>query len=175
MGARVGLKIDSGRLGKSFGHGESRVDPSIRIALTLAASTAGIFAAGWFLVVIRRRRRRTPEELERLRRLDVNRRGRIASGEILDLMETAPGVMACLAAYRYDVTGVTYQATQDLSALPAVLELVRRRVGRTVSVKYDPRIPANSILACEEWSGVPQAESKIFSPFSSSAGIAENS
>jgi hypothetical protein len=152
------------------------VDPSIRLTLTLAASTAAVFGAAWVIVLIRRRRRRSPEEMERLRRLGVNRRGRIASGEILDVMEPPPGTPgARLVAYRYDATGVTYHAAQDLSALPAVLALVKRRVGRTVSVKYDPRVPANSILACEEWSGVPQAEIPMPSPAPSSARVAENS
>jgi Protein of unknown function (DUF3592) len=144
--------------------------------LTLAASTAAVFASAWLVVLVRRRRRRSPEEVERLRRLEVNRRGRMATGEILDLMEPEPGTSgARWVAYRYDAAGVTYQAAQDLSALPAVLALVKRRVGRTVSVKYDPRVPANSILACEEWSGVPRTENQTNSPAPSSAQVAENS
>lgn len=129
--------------------------------MTLAASVAVIFLAAWIIVRVRRWRRRSPEEIERLRRLDINGRGRIAAGQILDLTEPEPGKPGSrLVIYKYDIAGVTYEAAQDICALPAVVALVRRRIGRIVSVKFDPRVPANSILACEQWSGVPEGDNK---------------
>ena len=113
------------------------------------------------MVRVRRWRRKSPEELEKLRRLDVNRRGRIVSGQILDLSEPESGKPGPrLLLYKYDAAGVTYEAAQDVCALPAIVQLARRRIGSIISVKYDPRVPSNSIVACEEWSGLPQAENK---------------
>jgi hypothetical protein len=147
--------------GESSRHGEAKLNPTLRLTLTLAAATAGVFLAGWVVIRVRRWRRKSPEEIERLRRLDVNRRGRIAAGQILDLSEPEPGKPGPrLLLYKYDATGVTYEAAQDIAALPATVQLARRRVGSIVSVKYDPRVPTNSIVACEEWSGLPSAESE---------------
>jgi hypothetical protein len=108
-------------------------------------------AWGWFL----RWRRKDPAELERLRRLDINRRGRISAGRILEWVEPqAAGTKSVLVSYSYEVAGVTYEAAQDISALPEIASKARLLSGQTASVKYDPKRPANSIIACEEWSGV---------------------
>lgn len=127
--------------------------------MILASFSAGVFVAAWAWVRFLRRRK-TPEELERQRRLDVNRRGRITSGRIVDFVEpeAAPGTR--LVVYKYEFAGVTYEAAQDLSALPSVLALARHATDRVVSVKYDPKIPTNSIIACEDWCGVPGGEEK---------------
>ena len=135
------------------------MDPSTRLLVTLAASVVAIFLAVWIIVRIRKWRRRSPEEIERKRRLDINHRGRIVAGQILDLTEPQPGNPGPqLLIYKYDITGVTYEAAQDICALPAIVQLARRRIGSIVSVKYDPRVPTNSIVAYEEWSGLPSAE-----------------
>ncbi len=137
------------------------MDQNTRLIATLAASVAGVFLVAWIIIRIRHWRRRSPEEIEKLRRLDIHRRGRIVSGQILDFTEPESGKPgARLVIYKYDVAGVTYESAQDICALPRIVTLVRRRIGRVISVKVDPRVPANSILACEQWSGVPEAESK---------------
>jgi hypothetical protein len=78
----------------------------------------------------------------------------------VDLLEPdgtpAPGH---LIVYTYEVAGVTYEAAQDISALPQVAGAAHGLAGQTVSVKYDPRRPTNSIIACEEWSGLKETES----------------
>jgi hypothetical protein len=133
----------------------------MRLPVTLAASAAAVFLTAWIVIRVRRWRRRSPEEMEKLRRLEVNRRGRIVAGQILDMAEPEPGKPGPRwVMYKYDITGVSYEAAQDICALPAIVALARRRIGRIISVKYDPRVPTNSILACEEWSGVPESESK---------------
>ena len=104
-------------------------------------------------------RRKDPAELERLRRLDVNKRGRISAGRIVDLVEVeAAASKPSLVVYSYEVAGVTYQAAQDVTALPEIANIVQFLPGRTASVKYDPKRPANSIIACEEWSGLGNRE-----------------
>jgi hypothetical protein len=131
------------------------------LTVTLAASAAGAFLAAGIMIRVRRWRRRSPEEIERLRRLSVNAGGRITAGEITDIIEPEAGKPGSqLVAYKYDINSVTYEAAQDMTALPVILADIKRRVGRIVSIKYDPRLPTNSILACEEWSGVPETEAR---------------
>ena len=108
--------------------------------------------------VFLRWRRKTPAELERLRRLDVNKCGRIIAGRVIDLLEAeTDGSKSALLVYSYEVAGVTYEAAQDLAALPEIAARARVFSGRTASVKYDPKRPGNSIIACEEWSGLGEA------------------
>jgi len=130
----------------------------LTLGLAAAAVTAGLGA--WLLASLKRWRRKSPEEIERQRRLDVNRWGRIAVGHVVDLVELdgtpAPGR---LIVYTYEVAGVTYEAAQDISALPYVVAAAHGLAGQTASVKYDPRRPTNSILACEDWCGISEIAS----------------
>jgi hypothetical protein len=52
------------------------------------------------------------------------------------------------------VAGATYAAAQDVSALPEIAAAAPFLPGHTTSVKYDPKQPTNSILACEDWCGI---------------------
>ena len=106
-------------------------------------------AAIWWLVRNYLRGRPTPDEIERRRRGTLHREGKMGDGEIVDV-ETA----SALIAYSYSVAGVTYTASQDLSALQQLLPPDVMTMVGPVSVKFDPRNPANSIVLCEEWSGL---------------------
>ena len=55
--------------------------------------------------------------------------------------------------YSYGVRGVEYTASQDVTMLQEYLPHDYSEVG-PVSVKYDPRNPANSIVVAEQWSGL---------------------
>jgi hypothetical protein len=91
--------------------------------------------------------------------LAVNHRGRIAAGRILDLLDPDPQRPARrTVVYVYEVAGVKYEASQDVSALESVAAAAPRLLGQPVSVKYDQKNPMNSIIACEEWSGVPRVK-----------------
>ena len=57
--------------------------------------------------------------------------------------------------FQYELRGVRYFASQDVSVLGAYLPEDMTRLIGPVSVKYDPRNPANSIVVCEEWTGLP--------------------
>jgi hypothetical protein len=59
--------------------------------------------------------------------------------------------------YHYELAGVEYSTSQDVSALAAMLPADLSRLIGPVSVKYDPRNPANSIIICEDWSGLGPA------------------
>ena len=58
-----------------------------------------------------------------------------------------------LVFYTYAVRGVEYTASQDVSKLAEKIPPDLSNVP-SVSVKYDPKNPANSIILAEEWSGL---------------------
>ena len=115
--------------------------PAAAVAVALAALTGLII---WLVV----RRRPTPEELEKRRRLMVNRDGRTVEGEISD---ADPHRLY----YIYTVRGVEYAATQDIDSLLEFLPCEPCRVVGEIGVRYLRNNPANSIVVCEEWSGLP--------------------
>jgi len=123
----------------------------------VAVGVAAIAGAGvWAWKTLRRWRRKSPDEIERLRRLQVNACGRIGWGRILELAEpVAGGPAGPTLLYEYEVSGVTYEAAQNVSALPEVAAAAPFLPGQTTNVKYDPKQPTNSILACETWCGIP--------------------
>jgi len=105
---------------------------------------------------MRRWHRKSPDEIERLRRLGVNECGRIGFGRIVELADPLKdGPAGPILLYDYEVAGVTYEAAQDLSALPEIAAAAPFLPGQTTRVKYDPKQPTNSILACETWCGIP--------------------
>jgi len=125
----------------------------------VAGAAAVAWAAVWALRTVRGWRRKSPEEVERLRRLGVNACGRIVSGRIVELAEPVPdGPAGPILLYQYEVAGVTYEAAQDLSALPEIAAAAPFLPGQPASVKCDPKQPTNSILACEAWCGIPELE-----------------
>lgn len=89
----------------------------------------------------------TPEERERQRRS-----GLVALGKMGDAMVME--IRGDLLFYSYDVRGVEYTASQDLSLLKTYIPTDLSVVVGAVSVKYDPKNPANSIVLSEEWSGL---------------------
>jgi len=113
----------------------------IEVLCALAAAIAGL--AIWAFL----RKSSTPEKREVKRRLAINAQGRLGDALITEVGDD-------VLYYTYTVRGVQYAASQDASSLrdrlPAAPE---RLIGRT-GMKYLTRNPANSILLCEEWSGL---------------------
>lgn len=107
----------------------------------LAASAAAASA------VIGLRRRPDPAEREKRRRLDVNIAGRLADGSIIDVTEST-------VYYSYSVHGVGYTAAQDVEPVRELIACAPDKLIGPVSVKYLPANPANSIIICEDWSGL---------------------
>ena len=95
------------------------------------------------------RRKPTPEEMERRRRLKIHQEGKMGDGEIED-------VEGGLIVYSYSVAGMAYTASQDTTGLEAALPANPMTLIGPVRLKFDPRNPANSIVLCEEWSGLRQ-------------------
>jgi len=103
-----------------------------------------------------RRKRKTPEELEKERRDWINAVGRITDGTVIDVHELPSGNngSAQLLIYQYDVAGVSYEASQDVTYLRQLINLHSCRLGLPTSVKYDPHNPGNSIVVSESWIGL---------------------
>lgn len=132
-----------------------RLGSSPHLAVILMAAAAVVLFMALGIILLSRRRRKTPEELERLRRLAINRRGRVTYGQIVDMLEPQPGRQgARLVVFKYEVASVKYEAAQDIHALPGVVVQVRQATGQMVRVKYMVDRPGDSIIACEEWSGL---------------------
>lgn len=123
-------------------------------ALILAGS--GAVLAAYLLL---RRKPKTAEDLERQRRGWLDRIGRITDGTVIDVQEMpATGVhkSASLLIYHYDVAGVSYEASQDVTYLRQWINLHSCRLGLPTSVRYDPQNPGNSIVVSERWMGLRQ-------------------
>lgn len=89
----------------------------------------------------------SPEERERRRRLWLVVQGKMGDATVLDLRENH-------LFYSYAVRGVEYTASQDVTALNGYLPADLTALVGPISVKYDARNPANSIVLAEEWSGL---------------------
>ena len=94
-----------------------------------------------------KRSRVSAEELERRRLAALNASGKMGDATLLEVREN-------LVFYSYDVRGVEYTASQDLSAFAALLPADPSAVNGVVYVKYDARNPANSMIVSERWSGL---------------------
>lgn len=127
------------------------------LSIGIAAGTAVVAIAAGAVYYLKRRQKKDPAELERLRRIALGRTGRIVSGEITGLIEPDGTNTTMLLVYRYDISGVTYEVTQDVSTMPAVASEASHLVGCAISVKYEVKHPTNSIVVCEEWSGIRAA------------------
>ena len=89
-------------------------------------------------------------ELERRRRIALHSRGKMGDANLLEFREQ-------VVFYTYDIAGVGYSACQDLAGLEPLLPADRWSTIGPACIKYDPRNPANSIVLCEEWSGLRTA------------------
>jgi len=88
----------------------------------------------------------TPEERERRRCAHLVATGKITDAMLVEIREN-------LVFYSYLVRGVEYTASQDLARLVDQMALDFAGIS-AMSVKYDARNPANSIVVAEEWSGL---------------------
>jgi hypothetical protein len=122
-------------------------------AVGIAAAAVGLSVAVGIWI---RRRRKTPEQREQERRLRVSGVGRITDGTVTDVKEmrlNGSGELQLLI-YEYDVAGVSYEASQDVTNLRHMVDLHTCRVGLPASIKYDPTNPVNSIVVAENWTGL---------------------
>ncbi|HWZ43144.1 MAG TPA: DUF3592 domain-containing protein [Candidatus Saccharimonadales bacterium] len=102
--------------------------------------------------------RKTPEQRERERRQRLCTTGRITTGTVIDVSELESGKAGelQLLIYHYDVSGVSYEASQDVTHLRHLVDLHNCRIGLPASIRYDPANPGNSIVVAESWTGLRQ-------------------
>ena len=126
----------------------------LRIYGMVLGGAAAATTAYFFL----RRKPKTADELERERRAWLDRAGRITDGTVIDVQELQMDGRrpATLLIFHYDVAGVSYEASQDVTYLRQLINLHYCRLGLPTSVRYDPQNPGNSIVLSERWMGLRQ-------------------
>ena len=107
------------------------------------------------------RKKKTAAEIERERRDWLIQVGRITDGMVIDVQEMALPVpngqpSATMLIFQYDVGGVSYEASQDVTYLRQWVNLHSCRLGLPTSVRYDPQNPGNLIVVSEKWMGLRQ-------------------
>jgi hypothetical protein len=120
---------------------------SLRLYALILVAVA-ILAIAYLLL---RRKPKTAEDLERERRAWLDRIGRITDGTVIDVQEM-PGVRerpSTFLIYQYDVAGLSYEASQDVTYLRQFINLHSCRLGLPTSVRSDPHNPGNSIVLSE--------------------------
>ncbi len=121
---------------------------SLSVAEIVTLILAGVLAILVALIGYRawQNSRITPAERERRRRAKLVAAGKMGDATLVELRGE-------MLFYSYDVRGVEYTACQDIGPLK---EMVSTDISSAapVSVKYDPRNPANSIVLAEKWSGL---------------------
>jgi hypothetical protein len=123
----------------------------------------GLVAAGVALLggayALLRRKAKTADDIERERRTWLNGVGRITDGTVIDVQELeldSSARPATMLIYKYDVAGVSYECSQDVTYLRHWVNLHSCRLGLPTSVKYDPQNPGNSLVVSETWMGLRQ-------------------
>jgi hypothetical protein len=128
---------------------------SLRTYGLIVAGSAAVLGAYRLL----RRKPTSAKELERMRRVWLDSTGRITDGVVIDVQELAAdnhSHPAILLIYKYDVAGVSYECSQDVTHLRHWINLHSCRLGLHTSVKYDPHNPGNSLVISESWMGLRQ-------------------
>ena len=113
---------------------------TLGLALLLTVLVALIGYRAW------KNSRITAEERERGRRAMLVAGGKMGDATLVEVRET-------LVFYSYNVRGMEYTASQDVSLLGEYLP-PDLPVGSPVLMRYDARNPANSIVVAERWTGL---------------------
>ena len=117
-----------------------------------ALVAGGVAAVGLGAWVVYRylKNRPTPAELERRRRHHLHSSGKMGDANLFEFRDH-------MVFYSYAIAGVEYSACQDLADLQRMLPPDLWTTIGPATMKYDPRNPANSIVLCEQWSGLRSA------------------
>lgn len=89
----------------------------------------------------------TPEEAERRRRMRLSETGKMGDATLLEIHES-------YVIYTYDVRGVAYTASQDVTAFKEQIPPEAGSPETPIVVRYDARNPADSIVLAEDWNGL---------------------
>lgn len=122
---------------------------------TLLVGGSGALLAAYLLL---RRKPKSADDLERDRRQWLDQVGRITDGTVIDVQDgtSVSDKPQTMLIYQYDVAGVSYEASQDVTYLRQRINLHSCRLGLPTSVRYDPQNPGNSLVVSERWIGLRQ-------------------
>jgi hypothetical protein len=115
-----------------------------QVTLALAVVLVGLLAVIGYQAW--KRSRITPEERERMRRDALVAAGKMGDATLIEIGDD-------ILLYSYDVRGIEYTATQNIALLKQYMPSDLSALA-SVSVKYDARNPANSIVLAEHWTGL---------------------
>jgi hypothetical protein len=139
---------------------------SLRDPQVLGALAAAGLCIGGAIAYLALRNRPSEEELERLRRDGLVKSGRIIDGTVIDISELSPqesgrpgGIRLIL--YKYEIAGVVYECSQDVTLLQDHVDIYDCRLGFPCSVRYNPHRPVNSIIIAENWSGLRDTANSV--------------
>ena len=115
---------------------------------TIATGATAVVAVTAIVIVLKRRP--TASQREERRRKRLASLGRIVDGSLVDVApaESEPRTLI----YRYRIAGVTYECSQDVSALTPLVQNLR--LDYPVQVRYNRTNPADSIVVSETWNGL---------------------
>lgn len=133
-----------------------------QIASAVAGAAIAAGAALWWFT----RKKPTADELERDRRQMLVNYGRIVDGSLLDGFQITAddGTTRDMLLYGYEIAGVLYECSQDITPLAGILDPAQVKVGMPCSIRYQPGSPENSILVAERWSGLRESLPEVFPP-----------
>jgi hypothetical protein len=125
----------------------------------IASVAAGVAVAAGAALWLLTRKHPTADEVEHERRQMLMNYGRIVDGMLLDGFQvpddgTDGGTMRDMLLYQYEISGVVYECSQDITTLAAILDPAQVKIGMPCSIRYQPGSPENSILVAERWSGL---------------------
>ncbi|WP_263350087.1 hypothetical protein [Acidicapsa acidisoli] len=131
----------------------------------IVSVAAGVIAAAGVGLWVVTRKRPTADELELERRHMLVNYGRIVDGMLLDAFqipaqdipaqdEQGVGAMREMLLYQYEISGVVYECSQDITALATIVDPAKVKIGMPCSIRYQPGSPENSILVAERWCGL---------------------
>jgi hypothetical protein len=112
------------------------------------------------------RKQESADELERERRNALVKSGRIIDATVIDIADHSPEEIGRpmgmqLILYKYEISGVVYEASQDVTLLKHLVNIYDCRLGFPASVRYDPHHPTNSIIIAESWSGLRDTANSV--------------
>jgi hypothetical protein len=127
----------------------------------IVSLAAGVAAAAGTALWLLTRKRPTPDEIERERRQILVNFGRIVDGMLLDgfQIENEDGDVRQMLLYQYEISGVSYQCSQDITRLAEIHDPAGIKIGMPCSIRYQPGSPENSLIVAERWSGLREGVS----------------
>lgn len=124
----------------------------LRILFVIAGGGAVL---AWGTAQWIRAHRKSAEQIERERRRRLCQFGRICDGNVLDVQEVeANDGTAQFIVYNYEIGGVSYHASQDITHLRQFVDVNSCKLGLATSVRYNPQNPGDSIVIAEDWKGL---------------------